>query len=118
VSAGTPTTTTAVAAPRAPAPSYAAHQAVDALGLVTALIALRVAQTPASDDYTYGRAKSDALGGLVSALLLLASVGWIVWESIQRLVDPSPSASTVPACCWSAMVTATRRCRSGRHGST
>ena len=66
----------------------AAHQAVDALGLVTALIALRVARTPATDDYTYGRAKSDALGGLVSALLLLVSVGWIVWESIRRLIDP------------------------------
>jgi len=66
----------------------AAHQAVDALGLLTALVALRIARAPADDAYTYGRAKSDALGGLVSALLLFGSVAWIVWESIRRLVDP------------------------------
>lgn len=66
----------------------AAHQAVDALGLLTALVALRIARSPADDSYTYGRAKSDALGGLVSALLLFASVAWIVWESIRRLVEP------------------------------
>ena len=72
----------------------AAHQAVDALGLVTALVALRLARTPATDAYTYGRAKSDALGGLVSALLLVASVGWIVWESIRRLIDPEEVSGT------------------------
>jgi cobalt-zinc-cadmium efflux system protein len=66
----------------------AAHQAVDALGLITALVALRIARAPADDSYTYGRAKSDALGGLVSALLLFGSVAWIVWESIRRLVEP------------------------------
>lgn len=66
----------------------AAHQAVDALGLVTALIALRMARRPADDRFTYGLGKSDALGGFVSALFLLASVVWIVWESVGRLFSP------------------------------
>lgn len=66
----------------------AAHQAVDALGLVTALIALRVARRPADSSFTYGLGKSDALGGFVSALLLVASVIWIVWESVSRLFTP------------------------------
>ncbi len=66
----------------------AAHQAVDALGLVTALIALRVARRPADARFTYGLGKSDALGGFVSALLLVASVVWIVWESVNRLFEP------------------------------
>ena len=68
----------------------AAHQAVDALGLVTAAIALRVARRPADERWTYGLGKSDALGGLVSALLLVVSVVWIVWEAVQRLLDPEP----------------------------
>jgi cobalt-zinc-cadmium efflux system protein len=66
----------------------AAHQAVDAFGLVTAWIALRMAKRPADARFTYGLGKSDALGGFVSALLLLASVVWIVWESVNRLFAP------------------------------
>jgi cobalt-zinc-cadmium efflux system protein len=66
----------------------AAHQAVDALGLITALIALRMAKRPADERWTYGLGKSDALGGFVSALLLVVSVVWIVWESVGRLFSP------------------------------
>jgi cobalt-zinc-cadmium efflux system protein len=67
----------------------AAHQTVDALGLITALIALRVARRPADETWTYGMGKSDALGGFVSALLLLGSVAWIVLESVRRLASPA-----------------------------
>ncbi len=66
----------------------AAHQAVDALGLITAFVAIRIARRPASDDWSYGLGKADALGGFVSALLLVASVAWIVLESIRRLLEP------------------------------
>ncbi len=66
----------------------AAHQAVDALGLITAFVALRIARRPATADWSYGLGKADALGGFVSALLLVGSVVWIVVESIRRLIDP------------------------------
>lgn len=68
----------------------AAHQAVDALGLITAFVAVRIARRPASRDWSYGFGKADALGGFVSALLLLASVVWIAIESVRRLFDPDP----------------------------
>ena len=70
----------------------AAHQAVDALGLITAWIALRIARRPATDDWSYGLGKADALGGFVSALLLVLSVVWIVVESVRRLIEPEPVA--------------------------
>ncbi|BAN01533.1 cation diffusion facilitator family transporter [Ilumatobacter coccineus] len=66
----------------------AAHQAVDALGLITAWIALRIARRPASDDWSYGLGKADALGGFMSGIFLVGSVVWIVVESIRRLVEP------------------------------
>ncbi len=66
----------------------AAHQAVDALGLITAFVAVRIARRPASHDWSYGFGKADALGGFVSALLLVGSVAWIVVESIRRLLEP------------------------------
>lgn len=68
----------------------AAHQAVDALGLLTALAALSVARRPANRTWTFGFGKADALGGFVSALLLIGSVIWIVFESVRRLFDPEP----------------------------
>lgn len=66
----------------------AAHQAVDALGLVTAFVAVRIARRPASGKWSYGLGKADALGGFVSALFLLTSVGWITFESVRRLMEP------------------------------
>lgn len=66
----------------------AAHQVVDAVGLLTALAAARLAARPASSAMSYGWGKADALGGFVSGILLLASIGWIGYESIQRLFDP------------------------------
>ena len=72
----------------------AAHQAVDALGLLTALVAVNVARRPASRAWSYGSGKADALGGFVSAPLLLGSVTWITVESIRRLIEPEPVASS------------------------
>jgi cobalt-zinc-cadmium efflux system protein len=72
----------------------AAHQAVDALGLVTAFIALRVAARPPSQAWSFGLGKADALGGFVSALMLVGSVAWIVAEAIRRLLDPEPVSGT------------------------
>ena len=66
----------------------AAHQVVDAIGLLTALTAALLAARPTSQTMSFGWGKADALGGFVSALLLLASVAWIVYESIQRLFEP------------------------------
>ncbi len=67
----------------------AAHQAVDAFGLITALVAVRVARRPATNAWSYGFGKADALGGFVSALLLLGSVAWITVESVRRLFEPA-----------------------------
>ncbi len=66
----------------------AAHQVVDAIGLVTALAAISLARRPNSPTMSFGWGKSDALGGLISGLLLLASIGWIAVEAVRRLLDP------------------------------
>ena len=68
----------------------AAHQAVDAVGLIAAFIGLQIARRPPTVEWSYGFGKADALGGFVSALLLLASIVWISVESIGRLIEPEP----------------------------
>lgn len=66
----------------------AAHQVVDALGLLTALGAALLARRPSTNEMSFGWGKADALGGFLSGMLLLASVAWIGFESVRRLFDP------------------------------
>ena len=66
----------------------ALHQVVDAVGLLTALVALVLLRRPATNAMSYGWGKADALGGYTSGLLLVGSVVWVVYESVSRLFDP------------------------------
>lgn len=66
----------------------ALHQVVDAVGIATALLAMVLARRPASESMSFGWGRADALGGYTSGLLLLGSVAWIVYESIERLANP------------------------------
>jgi cobalt-zinc-cadmium efflux system protein len=66
----------------------AAHQAADAIGLLIALTAALLARRPPSARRTFGWARADALGAQVSASLLLASLVWLTYETILRLLDP------------------------------
>lgn len=65
------------------------HQAIDVVGLVISAIALTLAARPATPRRTFGWGRADALGALVSGLILAASTVWIVWESIERLRTPA-----------------------------
>lgn len=65
------------------------HQAIDAVGLVISAVALTLAARPATRRRTFGWGRADALGALVSGLVLAASTVWIVWESIERLGSPA-----------------------------
>jgi cobalt-zinc-cadmium efflux system protein len=72
----------------------ALHQVTDAVGLLTALVALWLTSRPSDGAMTFGWGKADALGGYTSALLLLASVAWIVIEAIDRLRNPTEVSGT------------------------
>jgi cobalt-zinc-cadmium efflux system protein len=65
-----------------------AHQVVDTAGLAIAAIAAVLAARGVSPRNTYGWARLDPFGGLLSALLLLAVSTWIVIEGIDRIRDP------------------------------
>src|SRR5690606_1742352 len=65
-----------------------AHQLVDTAGLAVAAIAGYLASRGVSGRNTYGWARLDPFGGLLSALLLLGVTVWIVVEGIGRLRDP------------------------------
>ncbi len=68
----------------------AVHMLTDAASLALALVALRVAKRPADALFSYGQARYEVLAAFVNGLALLLLSGWIVFESIQRLLAPAP----------------------------
>lgn len=68
----------------------AAHMLSDVVGLVIALYAQHLMQRPASARHTFGLQRSEVLGALANGVTLLAVVGWVTFEAIQRLLDPEP----------------------------
>ena len=68
----------------------AVHMLTDAASLLLALFALRFAKRPADALFSYGRARYEVLAAFVNGLALLLLSGWIIVESVQRLLAPQP----------------------------
>ena len=77
--------------------SDAGHNLSDVISLVLALLAFRLSKIKPSDEYTYGFRKSTVLVSLLNALILLAAVGLIIAESIEKLRSPRPLEGSVIA---------------------
>lgn len=75
----------------------AGHNLSDVLGLVLAWGASYLAEREASRWRTYGLRKSTILAALFNALILLAAIGGITWEAINRLGNPTEVAGMTVA---------------------
>jgi cobalt-zinc-cadmium efflux system protein len=77
--------------------SDAGHNLSDIIGLLLAWGGFALARIPPSPGRTYGWRSSTILAALFNALLLLAAIGAIVWESLRRLFEPAdlPGASMI-----------------------
>ncbi|MGO4707200.1 cation diffusion facilitator family transporter [Microvirga sp. 2MCAF38] len=73
--------------------SDAGHNLSDVLGLGIAWGAAMLARRRRTDRFTYGWRSSSILAALFNALLLLIAVGGIAWESVLRLITPTPVAA-------------------------
>lgn len=70
----------------------AGHNLSDVASLLLSLLAFRLATVQSSATFTYGYRKSTVLASLTNGVLLMVTIGAIVWESIRRLHDPQPVA--------------------------
>lgn len=80
--------------------SDAGHNLSDVASLLLAMLAFRLARTPATARYTYGYKKSTVLVSLLNSVILLVAVGVIAAESIGRLFRPEEVAGAAVA--WTA----------------
>ena len=75
--------------------SDAGHMATDALGLGMALAAMVVAdRAAATGGRTYGLYRLEILAALANAVLLSAVAGYVVFEAVKRLQDPTEVLTT------------------------
>ncbi|SOD89387.1 cation diffusion facilitator family transporter [Spirosoma fluviale] len=70
----------------------AGHNLSDVAGLLLSLLAFRLARVRQTPSFTYGYRKSTVLASLTNAVILLITIGAILWESIQRFQHPEPVA--------------------------
>ncbi|MEU0371073.1 cation diffusion facilitator family transporter [Streptomyces sp. NPDC006283] len=67
----------------------AAHMATDAVGLGLALLAIHFANRPAGQNRTFGFARAEILAALANCLLLLGVGGFLLFEAVERFVEPT-----------------------------
>jgi cobalt-zinc-cadmium efflux system protein len=68
--------------------SDAGHNFLDVAGLALAMLAFKLSKSKATDKYTYGYKKASVLISLLNAVVLLISIGAIVYEAILRFKYP------------------------------
>jgi cobalt-zinc-cadmium efflux system protein len=68
--------------------SDAGHMVTDAAALGLALLAQIIAKRPPSAKHSFGFGRAEALAAFFNGLIMLAVVGWIIFEAIGRFANP------------------------------
>ena len=66
----------------------AGHMLTDAVSIVLALIAIRLAARPARGGYTYGLKRAEILSAQANGITLLLLAAYFVFEGVRRLIEP------------------------------
>nr|BEK71458.1 cation diffusion facilitator family transporter [Kitasatospora purpeofusca] len=68
--------------------SDAAHMLTDAVSIVLALVAMRLAARPAKGGFTFGLKRAEILSAQANGLTLILLAAWLTYEAIERLISP------------------------------
>jgi cobalt-zinc-cadmium efflux system protein len=77
--------------------SDAGHNLADVASLGLSLLAFRLLKVKANDQYTYGYRKTTILVALFNSMILVFSIGAIVYEAAHRFFNPEPLPGTTIA---------------------
>src|SRR4051794_24171953 len=78
--------------------SDAGHNFSDALALILSWYGLHAAKRPATSERTFGSHRVGILAALANALTLVAFGAVIIWEAVERFLDPQPVRSGPMIC--------------------
>ena len=68
--------------------SEAIHSGMDLLAAIIAFVAVQISGKPADQSHPFGHGKAENLSGAIEALLIFTAAGWIIYESILKLIHP------------------------------
>jgi cation diffusion facilitator family transporter len=67
--------------------SEAIHSLTDLVAALMAYFSIRIAGRPADEEHPYGHEKVENISGVVEALLILVAAGFIIAESVKKLIS-------------------------------
>lgn len=68
--------------------SDAGHNFSDVVALIFSWIAVRLSQSKPTLKFTYGFRRSTILISILNTVILMAAVGFIIWEMVRRIGEP------------------------------
>lgn len=68
--------------------SEAIHSGIDLLAAIIAFTAVKISGKPADQSHPFGHGKAENLSGTIEALLIFTAAGWIIYESVLKLIHP------------------------------
>ncbi|WP_421233384.1 cation diffusion facilitator family transporter [Aeromonas jandaei] len=69
--------------------SEAIHSAMDLVAALIALFAVKKSDLPPDDRHPYGHDKIENVSGVIEALLILLAAGWIIFEAVDKILQPT-----------------------------
>jgi cation diffusion facilitator family transporter len=66
------------------------HSATDLLAALIAFYSVKKSSEPADRRHPFGHGKIENISGTIEALLIFLAAGWIMFESVDKLMHPKP----------------------------
>ncbi len=73
--------------------SEAIHSSLDLVAAIIAFFAVKISGTPADDRHPFGHGKVENVSGVIEALLIFVASGWIVFEAVDRFINPGETGA-------------------------
>ncbi len=70
--------------------SEAAHSSMDLIASIIAFFAVRISAKRPDAEHPFGHGKVEDISALAEALLIFIAAIWIIYEAIQKLINPRP----------------------------
>ena len=67
---------------------------MDGLGAVITFFVIRVSLVPPDAEHNFGHGKAEAIAGLFQSIIVIVTVGLVIWHSIVKLIEPEPLTHT------------------------
>jgi cation diffusion facilitator family transporter len=62
---------------------------MDLMAAVIAFFSVKVSALPPDKKHPYGHGKFENISGVIEALLIFIAAGWIIYEAVKKLLEPS-----------------------------